>query len=722
MRELFTFDELKKYLKINRSTLYKFVQEGKIPATKIGRQWRFDLKEIDDWIKKQSAGYRTDEHRRQAEKYNNKIDNTATKTALEKRRFFRLTKSLPVRYNLLEKPVQRFNATGKNISVGGIFMEIEDFGHKLLSLLRTKKRRMKLVIELSELQKAVEVQSEIAWFCEEPLFRHKIGVGLKFTNLTPKVTSRISSFIVRHSSFSNGAPRLPVTLPIRLESSIVVKRKREEVFNLLRDIERFPEFIRSINSVNIVGQVQERIISEWSVEIDDLPIRWRQLDILEEDKGSINFRLLEGDFDEYKGRWSLQQLLTGTEIKLTMIVDFGMSNLTRYTEPFLKQKLENFIQEILIDIRNKLWVEKTFKLVKFACVIHPLDIPLFCTFEPGAREKSYNLLKKSFELTPPFHFSNITGIRSLTGKKIDGELILCPLLPEQMLNFSNDFVLKKIIAAGKLAEQRGVKIFGLAAYTAGVGKKGILVERALNIPVTTGTNYTIVVTIDGLLEAAKKVGIDLSSADVAIVGATGSIGRICAQILSEEACHLSLIARNEVRLNELASILQASSKARLNISTEINKIVSQSDIIVAATNSPYNLIDADLLRPGTLVCDISLPKNVSAEDALRRKDILVIDGGLVKPPGDVDFHYYYGLPPGLTYACMAETMILALEEKFESYSLGGNVSLDKVKEIGRLGKKHGFKLATLRSFGKGVSEEKIEKVHNAYVNRRRIKR
>jgi excisionase family DNA binding protein len=720
MRELFTFEELKKYLKINRSTLYKFVQERKIPATKIGRQWRFDLKEIDDWIKKQSAGYRSNEHRRQAEKYN--IENAGTETTVEKRRYFRLTKSLPVRYNLLEKPAQIFNATGKNISEGGIFMEIEDFGHKLLSLLRTKKRRMKLVIELSELQEAIEVQSEIAWFCEEPLFRHKIGVGLKFTNLTPKVTSRISSFIVRHSSFLNGMPNLPVTLPIRLESSIVVKRKQEEVFNLLKDMERFPEFIRSINSVNIVGQVQERIISEWSVEIDDLPIRWRQLDILDENKASINFRMLEGDFEEYKGRWELQQLLTGTELKLTIFFDWGMPNLTRYAEPNLKKKLENFIQEILSAIKNKLWVETTVELVKFACIIHPLNIDLVTFFDPTLKNKKASLVKKTFEWTSPFHCSYITGIKSATGKEIAGELLGCTLLPEQILTMDNKFVLNRVVETGRLAEKRGAKIFGLAAYTAGVGKKGILVERALNIPVTTGTNYTIAVTIEGILKAAKKVGIDLTSANVAIVGATGSIGRICAQILSEKACHLSLVARNEVRLNELVSILQASSKAKLNISTEINKIVSQSDIIIAATNSPYNLINTDLLQAGTVICDISLPKNLSEEDALRYQDILIIDGGLVKPPGEVDFHFYYGLPPGLTYACMAETMILALEEKFESYSLGGNVSLDKVKEIARLGKKHGFKLARLRSFGKEVSEERVNEVRKAYNNRRKIKK
>ena len=51
-----------------------------------------------------------------------------------------------------------------------------------------------------------------------------------------------------------------------------------------------------------------------------------------------------------------------------------------------------------------------------------------------------------------------------------------------------------------------------------------------------------------------------------------------------------------------------------------------------------------------------------------------------------------------------ETMILALEGRFENYTLGRNLTLEQVEEIGRLAKKHGFKLAGLRSFERPVSQ------------------
>ena len=54
---------------------------------------------------------------------------------------------------------------------------------------------------------------------------------------------------------------------------------------------------------------------------------------------------------------------------------------------------------------------------------------------------------------------------------------------------------------------------------------------------------------------------------------------------------------------------------------------------------------------------------------------------------------------------MAETALLAMEGRFEDYSIGRDLELEKVKEIYRLFRKHGLRLAGMRSFDKFVSDE-----------------
>lgn len=48
--QVMTLDELAIYLKIPKSTLYKLVQEGRIPGQKLGKQWRFGKAAIDRWL------------------------------------------------------------------------------------------------------------------------------------------------------------------------------------------------------------------------------------------------------------------------------------------------------------------------------------------------------------------------------------------------------------------------------------------------------------------------------------------------------------------------------------------------------------------------------------------------------------------------------------------------------------------------------------------------
>ena len=53
--QVLTLEELAAYLKIPKSTLYKLVQEGRIPGQKLGKQWRFAKKAIDQWLEQQQS-------------------------------------------------------------------------------------------------------------------------------------------------------------------------------------------------------------------------------------------------------------------------------------------------------------------------------------------------------------------------------------------------------------------------------------------------------------------------------------------------------------------------------------------------------------------------------------------------------------------------------------------------------------------------------------------
>ena len=64
----------------------------------------------------------------------------------------------------------------------------------------------------------------------------------------------------------------------------------------------------------------------------------------------------------------------------------------------------------------------------------------------------------------------------------------------------------------------------------------------------------------------------------------------------------------------------------------------------------------------------------------------------------------------MAYACLAETVVLALEGRYETFTVGRQIEWEKVKEIYRLGIKHGMKLATMSGVNGVVTPEEIERI------------
>jgi hypothetical protein len=93
---------------------------------------------------------------------------------------------------------------------------------------------------------------------------------------------------------------------------------------------------------------------------------------------------------------------------------------------------------------------------------------------------------------------------------------------------------------------------------------------------------------------------------------------------------------------------------------------------------------------------------------------------VVQVPGNPNFNFNFGFPEGTSYACMAETMLLALEGRYENFSLGKELSLERVMEIGQLAQKHGFKLAGLRSFERALDESQILALRDSLVRKKAI--
>jgi predicted amino acid dehydrogenase len=351
---------------------------------------------------------------------------------------------------------------------------------------------------------------------------------------------------------------------------------------------------------------------------------------------------------------------------------------------------------------------------RFAFVIHPLDVS-FIHKHPKfrwTRALPNALVERVAAFMPPMYISRITGgVSPATGQRIEGFLYSLAATPREMMRHGPRFTYERLEKIARMAERHGARIMGLGAFTSVVGDAGATVAHESDIAVTSGNSLTVVATLEAAKEAMAKMGKpDLSEVRAMVVGATGSIGSVCSRLIAEWTGNVILVSIEPERLIELKNRIRRDNPGcRVEIGTKTADYLPDCDLIISATSAfGQRVIEISKCKPGAVICDVARPPDITLADAATRPDVLVIEGGEVLIPGDIDFGYDIGLPPKVAYACLAETALLAMDGKFVDFTIGRELKMSRIKEIYDLFKTHRFEIAGLRSLGRWVTDKQVE--------------
>ena len=389
--------------------------------------------------------------------------------------------------------------------------------------------------------------------------------------------------------------------------------------------------------------------------------------------------------------------------------------------------LEDDYLEIITEVQAepRILYPGGFKRVnRFAFVIHPLSQEYFKKVKP-IEMLSYvsppifmDTLEKAMAYMPPFVYSKVTGIKSPTGVEAEGWLISVGGTPKEIMSHDPEFTYRRLLEAASIAKQLGAQIMGLGAFTKVVGDAGATVAKRAPLPITTGNSYSASGALwaahDALLRlrlVPKPAPGEKMAMKAMVVGATGAIGSVCARLLAMVAEEVTMVSPETAKLLSLKqSILRDTPDARLFLASRTDKDIAGMDMIVTATSGAgKKILDIMKVKPGCVITDVARPLDLPPSEVAKRPDVLVIESGEILLPGQVRMKNI-GLPENVAYACLAETIVLALEGKFESFTVGRNIEWEKVREIYRLGVKHGMKLAAISGVNGPYSDEDIERV------------
>ena len=329
----------------------------------------------------------------------------------------------------------------------------------------------------------------------------------------------------------------------------------------------------------------------------------------------------------------------------------------------------------------------------------PLWDPSLRAFEPSDLEA---YMARPSRILGPTVFDQI-NVGSRTGDEVHLKYIALDLTPRQILSAmrSRDtgWISEKIEDSVKLAREEDCSVIGLGAYTSIISGNCQRVKTN-GIALTSGNSLTVGMGIKALKRSAAKAGIELAAARLGILGATGNIATTYAVMMAREVAELVLIVRdaNSPRLRSVVDqIKTAVPQANITVVSDLTALRNCS-LIVTASNTAEPLIQPDhLSHDPVVICDISVPTDVSPDIGTARPNTLVIHGGIVRLPCNEDF-IIGGLPldRGHVYACMAETLLMGLEG-ITSHGSYGPVEANGVSQALLMAEKHGFELADIAS-------------------------
>ncbi len=298
---------------------------------------------------------------------------------------------------------------------------------------------------------------------------------------------------------------------------------------------------------------------------------------------------------------------------------------------------------------------------------------------------------------PPQIVDHIT-VTSVTGQTIEGQYVESCFLPEMLANRRIKAATRKIINAMAHAQKHGIDITALGGFSSIIFENFNLeqIRQVRNVVLdfqrfTTGNTHTAYIICRQVEQAAEKLGINLSTATVAICGATGDIGSAVCRWLNTrtDVADLLLVARNQERLQSLQAELGRGKILPMEAALPL------ADIIVWVASMPKGVeIDPATLKQPCLIIDGGYPKNLATK--VQHAGVYVLNGGIVEHSLDIDWKIMQivnmDVPARQLFACFAESMLLEFEKWHTNFSWGRNhISVEKMEQIGDVSIKHGFR-------------------------------
>jgi len=139
-----------------------------------------------------------------------------------------------------------------------------------------------------------------------------------------------------------------------VESKITIKGDGNKIYEIIKDMASYPNFMKDLVSVEILERGEGYTISHWVTNSDGRRIVWTERDTFYPEELKITYAQTEGDLKKMEGAWTIVEQADGCEVTLAVDFEFGIPMIAGLLNPILKKKVRENSENMLNSIKEQI--------------------------------------------------------------------------------------------------------------------------------------------------------------------------------------------------------------------------------------------------------------------------------------------------------------------------------------------------------------------------------
>ena len=130
---------------------------------------------------------------------------------------------------------------------------------------------------------------------------------------------------------------MPESDLIEIRVSRVIPSEKWRIIRLITKVWEFPSYMPNVKEASVIQKSRNKIKTKWLIQVDKIPISWVEEDTLLLEQGTIQFEAVEGDLQEFKGKWIFKDHPEGTEVLVNVFLRVGIPAIKEFVDVYIEK-------------------------------------------------------------------------------------------------------------------------------------------------------------------------------------------------------------------------------------------------------------------------------------------------------------------------------------------------------------------------------------------------